>query len=307
MTLTLELTASSAARPGDAQQRAFDEQGGTIGRASNNAWVLTHNKVSGHHALISFRNGVFYIEDTSRNGVSVNSPENRLVQSRPYALKTGDRIFIEPYEIGVWIQGEPGRRSALVASIRSPTWIRSRATGLRLAGGCRVARDSSGRRRRRSAPPDSGGGPRATKGRGAARSDRRSARAALSAAARRADGSARASAGGAGNSGRVQPPGRRILANRCRRRLRPRRVVRCRFCRRLESTRPPGDRAHSSGRAAGRGNAGAARGAPPPPMPPVASSAPPVVDVRLPTRWRPFLRGPRHPDRCPWRRSISTR
>lgn len=106
MTLTLELTPSSAAMPGDAAQRSFDEQGGTIGRASSNSWVLTHNKVSGHHAVISFRNGVFYIEDTSRNGVAVNSTENRLVRNRPYALKTGDRIFIEPYEMGVWIEGQ---------------------------------------------------------------------------------------------------------------------------------------------------------------------------------------------------------
>lgn len=107
MTLTLELATSSAATAGDAVQRSFDEQGGTIGRAPSNTWVLTHNKVSGHHAVISFRNGVFYIEDTSRNGVAVNSMENRLVRNRPYALKTGDRIFIEPYEIGVWIQGQP--------------------------------------------------------------------------------------------------------------------------------------------------------------------------------------------------------
>ncbi|MGH9409502.1 MAG: type VI secretion system-associated FHA domain protein TagH [Vicinamibacterales bacterium] len=112
MTLTLELTASSAARPGDALQRTFDEQGGTIGRAATNSWVLTHNKVSGHHAGITFRNGVFYIEDRSRNGVSVNSMDNRLVRGRPYALKTGDRIFMEPYEIGVWIEGEPAAASA---------------------------------------------------------------------------------------------------------------------------------------------------------------------------------------------------
>jgi type VI secretion system protein len=112
VTLTLELTSSSAASPGDAPQRAFDEQGGTIGRASSNTWVLTHNKVSGRHAVISFRNGVFYIEDTSRNGVSVNSMDNRLVRNRPYALKTGDRIIIEPYEIGVWIQGQPAAAPA---------------------------------------------------------------------------------------------------------------------------------------------------------------------------------------------------
>src|SRR5436190_23399852 len=104
VTLTLELTESSA--PAPSATHVFGEEGGTIGRAPTNSWVLPHNKVSGLHARISCRNGVFYIEDTSRNGVSVNSPENRLVRNRPYALKTGDRLFIEPYEIGAWIAAD---------------------------------------------------------------------------------------------------------------------------------------------------------------------------------------------------------
>ena len=106
VTLTLELTAASGARSGDVSQRVFGEEGGSIGRAPNNTWVLAHNKVSGRHAKITCRGGIFYIEDVSRNGVCVNSPENRLTRNRPYALKTGDRIFIEPYEIGVWVEGQ---------------------------------------------------------------------------------------------------------------------------------------------------------------------------------------------------------
>jgi len=93
-TLTLEIARSSEANPRDATRQVFGEAGGSIGRAPTNSWVLTHNKVSGQHAQITFRNGVFYIEDKSRNGVSVNSPENRLVRGRPYALNTGDRVFI---------------------------------------------------------------------------------------------------------------------------------------------------------------------------------------------------------------------
>ena len=105
MTLTLELTPSSDARPGDKTRHVFGEQGGTIGRAGTSSWVLSDKKISGLHALITFRNGVFYIQDKSRNGVSVNSPDNRLVQDRPYALKTGDRLLIDPYDMGVWIEG----------------------------------------------------------------------------------------------------------------------------------------------------------------------------------------------------------
>ena len=115
MTLTLEITAPSAAKPGDTTRHVFGEEGGTIGRARESSWVLTDSKISGQHARISFRNGVFYIEDTSRNGVTVNSPENRLVRNRPYALKTGDRLFIEPHEIDVWIDApsQPAARQPL--------------------------------------------------------------------------------------------------------------------------------------------------------------------------------------------------
>jgi type VI secretion system FHA domain protein len=101
--LTLSITNAAGTRSGESSRQVFTEDGGTIGRAASNTWVLTHNKVSGRHAVISFRNSVFYIEDTSRNGVSVNSPDNRLVRERPYALKAGDVIFIEPYDIDVSI------------------------------------------------------------------------------------------------------------------------------------------------------------------------------------------------------------
>jgi type VI secretion system FHA domain protein len=107
--LTLEIANPREANPRDDPRHVFGEDGGSIGRASTNSWVLTQNKVSGQHARITFRSGVFYIQDTSRNGVSVNSAENRLVRDRPYALKTGDRLFIEPYEIDVWIEAASGR------------------------------------------------------------------------------------------------------------------------------------------------------------------------------------------------------
>ena len=73
VTLTLELTQSSGATPGTSSRHVFGEAGGTIGRANTNTWVLPHNKVSGTHAIITCRNGVYYLEDTSRNGVCVPS------------------------------------------------------------------------------------------------------------------------------------------------------------------------------------------------------------------------------------------
>src|SRR4051812_44201456 len=55
--LPLKLPESPGAAPGTASQHVFGEGGGTIGRANTNGWVHPHNKVSGKHAVISFRNG----------------------------------------------------------------------------------------------------------------------------------------------------------------------------------------------------------------------------------------------------------
>ena len=120
LTITLEITASSEARPPGATRHVFGEEGGTIGRAPNNSWVLSDKRVSGHHVRISFRNGVFYVEDTSRNRVAVNSPGNWLERNRPYALKTGDRLFVDPYEIEVRIDAGPAAHEPL-ASLFGPS------------------------------------------------------------------------------------------------------------------------------------------------------------------------------------------
>ena len=99
MNLTLEVTGPQAATLGAAARKIFSEAGGTIGRLRNNYWVLSDPWVSSHHALIRFVAGVFYIEDTSTNGTFLNSPDNRLAPGQPHPIRTGDRIFIDPYQI----------------------------------------------------------------------------------------------------------------------------------------------------------------------------------------------------------------
>jgi type VI secretion system FHA domain protein len=120
--LTLEITSPQPGKPGGASRHTFDGAGGTIGREKDNSWVLPHSKVSGHHALITYRNAVYYIEDTSRNGVCLNSSRNRLERGRPSPLSSGDRILIDPYEIQVSIGGdqrEPaGRHPSALADLR---------------------------------------------------------------------------------------------------------------------------------------------------------------------------------------------
>lgn len=75
--------------------------------------------MSGRHAVISIRIGAFYIEDTSINGVSINSLDHRLIEGRLYALKDGDVIFIGPFQIDVRIELDAARRRSSQTAISS--------------------------------------------------------------------------------------------------------------------------------------------------------------------------------------------
>jgi type VI secretion system FHA domain protein len=105
--LTLDIISAPSGMPAQ-RQRSFREDGGRIGRDKSSDWVLPHNKVSSRHAVISYRNGVFHIEDRSRNGVFLNSTTNRLAPGKPQPLQSGDVIFIEPYEIQVSVAEDVG-------------------------------------------------------------------------------------------------------------------------------------------------------------------------------------------------------
>ena len=105
MILTLEVKGPQASSL-PARRKVFGVEGGSIGRLPDNDWVLADSYVSGRHAIIRFIDGGFYIEDTSRNGVFLNSPDERIVRGRPHPLTSGDRILIDPYEIEAQISNE---------------------------------------------------------------------------------------------------------------------------------------------------------------------------------------------------------
>ncbi len=119
MPLTLEVVGQKASQMGGATRKVF-QAGGTIGRLRDNDWVLPDDYISGHHAKIIFANGVFLIEDTSTNGVFINSPQNRLSKGQPHALRHGDTVFIDDYEVRVSVSAEP---AAAAPSARRPAVI----------------------------------------------------------------------------------------------------------------------------------------------------------------------------------------
>jgi type VI secretion system protein len=106
MPLTLEVVGPKAAKMAGAARKTF-QAGGTIGRLRDNEWVLPDEYISGHHAKILFANGNYMIEDTSTNGVFINSPQNRLTRGQPYTLRHGDTVYIDDYEVRVTLGADP--------------------------------------------------------------------------------------------------------------------------------------------------------------------------------------------------------
>ncbi|AMY08105.1 type VI secretion system FHA domain protein [Luteitalea pratensis] len=124
MGLILELVSSGAEQPPAVTRKVIGAEGGTIGRAKHSDWVLPDSKVSSRHARITYEHSTYYIEDTSTNGIYLNSPDNRLDPGRLYPLHAGERLLIQPYEILVSIvsdRDETRLRPAVLAPPPSVT------------------------------------------------------------------------------------------------------------------------------------------------------------------------------------------
>jgi type VI secretion system FHA domain protein len=115
MILTLEVTGPQAQAMGTGARKVFKGIGGTIGRLPDNDWVFPDPYVSGRHALIRYLNAKFFVEDTSTNGVFINTPDNRLTRGQPQQLRDGDLLYIDAYQINVSIE-----KDATVDTVKDP-------------------------------------------------------------------------------------------------------------------------------------------------------------------------------------------
>src|SRR5450631_4905672 len=86
----------------------FGQDGGCIGRALDNDWVLPDPQryLSSHHARVQFRDGAYYLLDTSTNGVYVNDGTVPIGRRAPYPLRDGDRLRMGDYQLVVSIDTE---------------------------------------------------------------------------------------------------------------------------------------------------------------------------------------------------------
>lgn len=90
----------------DRSSQTFSEVGGTIGRGSNNSWVLDDPEkfMSSTHMGIGFENGQYTLTDMSTNGTFVNGASEPLGNGNKITLHEGDRFVISDYEFLVTIR-----------------------------------------------------------------------------------------------------------------------------------------------------------------------------------------------------------
>ena len=130
MILTLEVIGEQAQDLGAGGRKVFNAIGGTIGRLPDNDWVFPDPYVSGRHALIRYLNGKYFIEDTSTNGVFVNTPDNRISRTESHQLHDGDVVYIDAYQIKVTIAKDPEAAEER-RSVRATAGARQRAARAR--------------------------------------------------------------------------------------------------------------------------------------------------------------------------------
>lgn len=105
MTLRLRVISGQRRQLAGRDSVEFGASGGTIGRSADNDWSLPDARryVSARHARIFCRDGRYYLEDISTNGVYVNDAIEPLARQAldAYRLRDGDVLRIGEYQIGV--------------------------------------------------------------------------------------------------------------------------------------------------------------------------------------------------------------
>ena len=79
----------------------FGEAGGYIGRSEECEWVLPDRsrEISRQHALITFEDGHFYLEDVSANGVFLSLAHEPVGRDSRHRIEHGEGFIIGAYTI----------------------------------------------------------------------------------------------------------------------------------------------------------------------------------------------------------------
>lgn len=95
--------------PTDLCQKTFKQAGGMIGRGEDCDWVIPDRKrhLSNHHALVSFRDGAFFLTDISNNGIRGGANGARLRKGEAELIEHGSVYVLGDFEIRARLVRDP--------------------------------------------------------------------------------------------------------------------------------------------------------------------------------------------------------
>ncbi|RMQ42271.1 Type VI secretion system FHA domain protein [Pseudomonas cichorii] len=109
MELVFEMLNTKQFVPTELCQKTFKQAGGVIGRGEDCDWIIPDRKrhLSNHHAMISYREGTFFLTDTSSNGIQDNSTGGRLRKGEAVRIEHGSVYVLGDFEIRARLVRDP--------------------------------------------------------------------------------------------------------------------------------------------------------------------------------------------------------
>ncbi len=113
MQLVLEVCDSAGGEP--AGDKTFDGAGGVIGRGAACDWIIADPQrlMSSHHALVSYRDGQYFLTDISSNGIGILGSPERLCRGQVRLIGEGDVYQLGSVSIRARLTGRVRQACAL--------------------------------------------------------------------------------------------------------------------------------------------------------------------------------------------------
>lgn len=109
MELVFEMLNTKQFVPTELCQRTFKQAGGVIGRGEDCDWIIPDRKrhLSNHHAVVSYREGAFFLTDTSSNGIQDSISGARLHKGEAVRIEHGSMYVLGDFEIRARLVRDP--------------------------------------------------------------------------------------------------------------------------------------------------------------------------------------------------------
>lgn len=111
MELVFDVVSAQQFAPGLLTSKSFRKAGGVIGRSEECDWAIPDSKriISSRHAQVSYRDGHFYLTDTSSNGIQLKDSGASLRKGEPQRIEHGDVYCLGEVEIRARLLQDPAQ------------------------------------------------------------------------------------------------------------------------------------------------------------------------------------------------------